>query len=322
MPLILSPPPSPAQVSSALHRGVLRPLHLWHLLSLDAPSVATLWTAFVASATAMHLPAVSLVAMFLTVWTLYGADRLLDAQPLHNQPTATGDLEHRHLFHHRHRRFFLVALGLAVATLATLIPQLAPAALHLFLVLGTFLAGYFILIHATSGARRLPKEIAVGLFFSAAIFIPTVARLPFAPTAQRHIPDLIIQLPRTTADPRLPLAGLALLFAALCCLNCLCIYAWEHPSPAAAAPHVLTAAAIRHRSLLATILLLASVLGAFTSPFPVIPFAIALSALALLLLEYQQNHLHPLTLRAAADLALTSPLLFLPHLLLARSVHH
>ena len=272
----------------------LRLLHLWHLLSLDAPTVATLWTALIAHTVSVRLPTITLPAMFLAVWVLYAADRLLDAQPLHHEPTATTDLELRHLFHHRHRRAFLIALGLATAALAGLIPQLASTVLTPFLILGTLLVGYFVLIHATSGAHRLPKELAVGLFFSAAVFIPTAARLP--PAAVRAI---------------LPLA---ILFAALCCLNCLCIYAWEHlgsPSAITAAPHPLTAIASRHRRPLAATILAASLLCALTTPFLVLAAAVALSVYALLLLDTLRLHFAPITLRAAADLALTSPALFL-----------
>ena len=294
----------PPSLERALHRHTarspqhppltaIRLLHLWHLLSLDAPTVATLWTALVAQASGLHLPALSLLAMFLMVWTLYAADRLLDAQPLHTHPTATSDLELRHLFHHRHRRSFLITLCLTTLALATLIPRLPSAALHLFLILGTLLAGYFILIHATSGAHRLPKELAVGLFFSAAIFIPTLTSLP-------------------TPQPSLALP--AILFSALCCLNCLYIYAWEHPHPAAAhatLPHPLTQIASQHRRALALILLLAAVADTLVTRSQ-IAAAIALAAIALLTLDRLRHRLSPLTLRAAADLALTTPALFLP----------
>ena len=169
-----------------------------------------------------------------------------------------------------------------------------PAALQLFLVLGTLLAGYFVLIHATSGAHRLPKEIAVGLFFSAAVFIPTVARL--SPSSR-------------------PLIPLALLFAALCCLNCLCIFAWEHSITAATEPHRLTLFASRFRRNIAAAILSASLLCAATLPHPVLAAAVCLSAIALFLLDRRHNKLSPLTLRAAADLALLTPALFLPWML-------
>ena len=45
----------------------------WHLLSLDAPTVATLWTIFVARACRVELPASFAGAMFLAVWIIYAA---------------------------------------------------------------------------------------------------------------------------------------------------------------------------------------------------------------------------------------------------------
>ena len=292
---LLKPPHQAPSFAGLRPASFLRLLHLWHLLSLDAPTVATLWTAFIARAAALRLPALSLAAMFLAVWVLYAADRLLDAQQLYRQPTAAVDLELRHLFHYRHRYVFLSALGLVTVLLAILIPQLAPAVIKPFLILGTLLAGYFVLIHATSGAHRLPKEFAVGLFFSVAVFIPTAARL--LPPALRTI------------------APLTLLFAALCCLNCVCIYSWEHPDFArpesTAAPHPLTGTASRHRRSLAAIILMASLLCAFATPLSAIAIAVALSSCALLLLDSSRLRLSALTLRVAADLALTTPALFL-----------
>lgn len=237
--------------------------------------------------------------MFLAVWLLYAGDRLLDAYPLGRHPIAAADLELRHLFHHRHRRPFLAGILLASLGLAGLLPHLAPAAIHLYLTLGSLLLGYFILIHTAAGVR-LPKEIAVGLFFSAAIFIPTVARRSSPP-----------------ADLRPTLLPLALLFAALCCLNCLCIYAWEHRSAAAAshAPHLLTRIATRRRRPLACTLILLALAVVAIPPHPFAGIAVALSSFLLLLLDLRHARISALTLRATADLSLATPLLFLPYLL-------
>jgi len=298
------------------------PLSLWHLLSLDAPTVAALWTWFLASLHHIHLPAASILSMFLAVWMLYATDRLLDArlldarildarllgarslfQPLESplcaaDPLSTAHLEHRHHFHHRHRPAFLLGILAASAALAALIPRLPTQSVHLYLILGAFIAGYFTLVHATGSAHRIPKEIAVGLFFSAGIFIPTIAR---APTL------------------RLALLPTAALIALLCSLNCLFIYRWEHPlsAPLREAPsliHPVTRAALRYLNPLALALACASAFLIFPGP---LPWAISLSALLLLVLDRYPARLHPITLRAAADLALTTPLLFLPHLLKA-----
>ena len=209
------------------------PLTLWHLLSLDAPTVAALWTWFIASANHIHLPLASILAMTIAVWMLSAADRLLDARimdtPRNVGPSTSPkiqDLEARHYFHHHHRSAFLSGMLLVSIALAILLPRLEAEVIHLYLILGGLLFGYFILIHASGSAHRLPKEIAVGLFFAAATFIPTVARRP---------------------DLRISLLPLAILFATFCSLNCLFIYAWEHSNQTHSShpPHALTSFALR-----------------------------------------------------------------------------
>ncbi len=233
--------------------------------------------------------------MFLAVWVLYAGDRLLDSQPLRRHAAFSGELQVRHLFHHRHRSAFLFGIGVASVGLSFLVPQLNPATLRLDLTLGLLLAGYFILIHAGSAGRRLPKELAVGLFFSAATFIPTVARAPAL---------------------RAPLAPLAILFAALCCLNGVCIYAWEHSS-GRSSPHPLTRIAVSHLRAIAVILTLAALTLSVLS-HQAAPLAVALSAIALLLLHRHHRSVTPTVLRASADLALLTPAALLPWLLLHR----
>ncbi|WP_433963762.1 hypothetical protein [Tunturiibacter gelidiferens] len=274
------------------------PLTRWHLLSLDAPTVAALWTSFIASVSHIHLPLASTLAMAIAVWMLYAADRLLDTRFIGT--SRKEHLEARHFFHHHHRRVFLTGVLLASAALAILLPQLEAEAIHLYLVLGGLLFGYFILIHATNSAHRLPKEIAVGLFFAAATFIPTVARRP---------------------DLRIPLLPIAILLAILCSLNCLFIYAWEHAAPTStnqthSSPptHATTRLALRNLPLLTINLIVLSVAFALLDhqvPWP-IPYAIAVSAASLLLLHHRRHHIARLTLRSLADLALTTPVLLLP----------
>jgi hypothetical protein len=262
-------------------------LCFWHLLSLDAPTVATLWTWFIARTNHIHLSASSLLAMATSVWMLYAADRLLDGQG-----TQSDVLEARHHFHYRHRKSFLVGIAVGSILLALLLPRIPIEAIKLYLVLGGLVFGYFIAIHATGSAHRLPKEIAVGICFAAAVFIPTVARQP---------------------NLRAALLVPALLFASLCSLNCLFIYEWEHPPRTARQqPHALTAAALRHLSRLASTIVAMSAGMAFLdhhhSPWPICA-AIALSALALMALHRRHKQYDALTLRASADLVLLTPAL-------------
>lgn len=276
-------------------RRITRPLTLWHLLSLDAPTVAALWTWFIARASHVRLPWAATAAMAVAVWMLYAADRLLDAQS-----SQQDTLEARHLFHHRHRSAFLAGIFAASITLALLLPRLDAQSIHLYLILGGLVFGYFILIHAARGAHRMPKEIAVGICFAAATFIPTVARRP---------------------DLRLSLIAPALLFAALCSLNCLFIYAWEHPAihPALSVnhpPHAATRLALRHlRPMTASLVFIGTALAVFEHhiPWP-IPLCCAVSAALLLVLDRSREFMQPTTLRAAADFVLLTPLAVIPFL--------
>jgi hypothetical protein len=279
------------------------PLALWHLLSLDAPTVAALWTWFIARTIHLRLPVASTLAMAVAVWMLYASDRLMDARLLDAQPIHHDTLEVRHRFHHRHRTAFLTGILIASGGLGFLLPRLEPSSIHLYLILGGLVFGYFILIHVTSSAEaqqkfahRMPKEIAVGIFFAAATFIPTVARQP--------------QL-------RLALLPPALLFATLCSLNCLFIYAWEHPTSNTLHPaHATTRVALNHLPLIATTIALAGVALALLDHHTLwpIPVATAIAAILLLALHRRHRHIQPTTLRAAADLALLTPTLLLPFL--------
>lgn len=273
----------------------------WHLLSLDAPTVATLWVIFIARSACLRLPWTEPAAMFVAVWMLYAADRLLDARSASPQR----DLEARHRFHHRHRVAFRAALLLAGPVLALLLRAAGLPTLRLDLLLGALLLAWLLLVHLwPSTAARLPKELAVGVFFPAAVFVPTVALLPALRRAL--LPD-------------------ALLLAAACSLNCLYIFAWEHPHSRGHA-HRSTLWAVQRLPQLTSVTTLAA-LGTATlslsstraerAGLPAI--ACAASAGLLLLLHRRRNEIAPLTLRAAADLCLLTPALLLPFVrLLAR----
>ena len=324
-------------------------LALWHLLSLDAPTVATLWTIFIARCSHLHLPWTEPAAMFLAVWMIYAADRLLDARLLdprrlnahpldqmsdvhpldahHSVP----DLEARHRFHHRYRTAFVSVLLLGSVAHAALLHRLDPRSLHLYTLLATLLAAWMLFIHAhppaSGDARRLPKEIAVGLFFPAAVFIPTIART--APTpATIHVLGWLANWIRPTLLPS------AVLFACICALNCLCLYAWEHPTrrtedsgpqslvspyePNAARPqaHWTTRWATARLTYLALFILAASTIASVSRALPIALPALAcsLSTAGLFALNLYRRRLSPINLRAIADLVLLTPLLFLPFL--------
>jgi hypothetical protein len=267
----------------------------WHLLSLDAPTVAAVWTVFIARCAGLVLPWESPAAMFAAVWMLYAADRLLDARPLADGP-APLELEARHRFHHLHRKGFMGGIVAAAVVLAILLPRMDTAALHLYCLLAALLAAWLLLIHILpahgADAHRLPKELAVGVCFPAAVFIPTVARV---------------------ASPVHVLLPSAIFLGLICTLNCLFIYAWEHPDLRSASWTTRWAAQrlMPITAIVAAAAIVAAWLGPFhsmTSPLRPIALACAISAALLGLLHLRRAKLNPVNLRAAADLSLLTPL--------------
>jgi len=227
--------------------------------------------------------------MFLAVWLLYAADRLMDTM---RGPEDLEELEARHRFHRDHRHAFKVAMGAAVIVLVPLMVAIPAALLHLYAALGVLLVAWFALIHLLPGPSlcRLPKELIPGPFFAVAVFIPCLGQLTF----------------------RLALA--ALFLALLCVLNCLSIFAWEHTGESVAA-HPATRTGVR----ILTPLALACIAGPpallpFASELAPIWIAIAGSAALLLRLDRAGARLDRTTLRATADLVLLTPLAIAPFL--------
>ena len=263
---------------------------MWHLLSLDAPTVAAVWTIFIARCAGLALPWESPADMFAAVWMLYAADRLLDARPLPDG-SAPGELEARHRFHQQHRKGFVVGIVAAALALAALLPRMNAESLRLYCLLAALLAAWLLLIHILpvhgADAHRLPKELAVGVCFPAAVFIPSVAR---------------IEAPVHTLLPS------AIFLGAVCTLNCLFIYAWEHPNLRRASSTTRWAA---QRLLpLTAAVTAAAIVAAWLGRGPLRPIAAAcaLSAALLGILNLRRATMNPVNLRAAADLSLLTPL--------------
>jgi len=278
-------------------------LGLWHLLSLDAPTVATLWTVFLAHCAGLRLPWESPAAMFAAVWMLYAADRLLDVRPLPDG-SVPAELEARHRFHHKHRKGFLYGIVAAALLLAGLLPRMDAAALHLYCLLAALLAAWLLLVHLLpvhgADAHRLPKELAVGVCFPAAVFIPTVAR---------------------TASPVPALLPSAIFLGVVCTLNCLFIYAWEHPDLRnASAP---TRWAAQQLNALTAAAFAAAAVAAWLGHGVLRPVAAActVSAMLLGLLHTRRAKMNAVNLRAAADFSLLTPIPGYPIFLLARLLH-
>ncbi|MGC1784400.1 MAG: hypothetical protein WA708_17890 [Acidobacteriaceae bacterium] len=306
-------PPVAPERAGAEWRGVRSPWIWWHLLSLDAPTVAVVWCWFFAAVFGVSLPWVALPTLALGTWCVYVADRLLDGW----RSADTIALRDRHWFYLRHRKLFVIAWTIAAVPLAWLIFFRVSQAIRVDdVVLCLIGVAYFLLIHgqpSTSGwvssvSKWLTKELAVGFLFPIATAIPTWTRL-----TARH--DW--------------LAAAVVTFGAVCWLNCVAIQTWEDEDASQEVIHTIlsggprcrTAPAFgmteflgRHLSAFAAIVAALGVALAFATAhdrlWPLFA-SVALSGVLFLLLIRNRQRFSTLVMRIAADAALLTPLLFL-----------
>jgi hypothetical protein len=268
-----------------------RSLRLWHLASLDAPSVAVVWSLAFAQTANVHLPAWCPLLLALATWSVYIGDRLLDA----HSAIRAGDiacLRERHYFHW-HYRHALAPLAIVAAVAAGIIMlALMPfAILERDSALAFAASVYFSGVHLSRGhsTRRLrivSKEFLVGFLFTAGCALPTVCRLGEM---------------RTFTEKRWPVVIGMAFFALLAWLNCHAIERWEsgglshisRKTGAIAIAGVFFAIMLHHAAFAVSALLVAG----------------SSAALLLWLLDYFRNRMTALTLRMAADLVLLTPIL-------------
>ena len=247
---------------------------LWpNLLSLDAPVVALLWQVLFVRCLHARLETLPAVLLALAVWLIYAADRMLDAW-------RGRDRQPRHEFYRRHWRAVLPVWCAVLAAGAWLAgTQLSAAMLAPGAALGSGAVAYLAAVHLAPGLwnRAGRKEAAVAVLFALGA---SLAAWPEVETAS----DILS----------------ILLFAGLCWMNCAAIEDWEHgrelrTSIVAAAALVALAAALllrEHR--------------------PILGAAETAAALGLMLLDRIRPRVSPEALRVLADVALLSPIVFLP----------
>jgi hypothetical protein len=247
---------------------------LWpNLLSLDAPLVALVWQVLFARCFHVGVPMLPAVLLVLAVWLIYAADRAFDAWTM----TA---VRPRHEFYRRNWRAVLPLWAVVFAATGWLAwTRLAPA----MFIRGTVLLGgvalYFAAVHLLPARMRTvwPKEAAVAVLFALGATVAAWANV--------HSVDDLLSI---------------VLFSCLCWINCVAIEQWERRDnsrwPIGAAAICVAAAAIillhQHRPILG---------GAETA-----------SAIVFVVLDRGRNRLSADALRVMADVALLTPILFLP----------
>lgn len=268
-----------------MHRAdAVTPVWLWaNILSLDAPLIAVTWQAFLAQCYAVPLRPAGRVALFLAVWAIYIADRLLDAR----HPATTAEAA-RHRFYRKHRRFATVLLGALVAvTLTIALLWLRPAVLHNGLVPLAAVVVYLAALNL-GGARQVAKELVVAFVFTTGTFLVAWTNDPVSP---------------------LTLLAPAAAFFLLCLANLAAIEKWEWAELRLGAepPHVTTRALVRTARVWVPLLAVATL---FRSSNPWY-LAIGSSATLTGVLLFVGGRLRIEARRVLVDAVLLTPLLFL-----------
>lgn len=299
--------------------GKRSPWAWWHLLSLDAPTVAVVWCWFFGRVLDVRFSWTTLPTLALGTWSVYVADRLLDGW----RSTDTAALRDRHWFYLRHRKLFILIWAVAAVPLAYLIFFRVEAAVRIDDILLCLIGvTYFLLIHSpirtrtSQGEARLfprwlPKEMAVGFLFAVATAVPAWARW-------------------TSATPhvgRVLMIAAVFTFGAACWLNCVAIQTWEDAEAAQEIVHTIlsgsehpeTRPAALTGFLGAHLTAFACAVGAVGivlaiaaagTPVSLLFAAAALSAALFVALVRYSDRLGALPLRIAADAALLTPLMF------------
>jgi hypothetical protein len=292
----LNPPAAEAFARRAAWSGPAA-LKYWHLTSLDAPTVAAAWACAFAWAARVRVPPPMIALLTLVVWSIYVVDRLLDARA---GRVAAGrqNLQVRHWFHWRHRRFFTLLAGIAASVAGWMIlSRVHAAALRRDSLIGLATLAYFSGVHGgrrprwmgrLGVARLVSRELVVAMIFSAGCILPL---LPSAETGVLRVCRLLA----------LPAAG----FAAVAWLNLKAISSWEGSG--------------REGAVWRIALRLAIVCGgcgfALAGPEPRLALVLAMAAASSLLLAWLDGaryRMDAVTLRAAADLVLLTPLVLVP----------
>jgi hypothetical protein len=258
---------------------------LWpNLLSLDAPVVAVLWQALFARCFHASVNALAAALLVLAVWLIYAADRAFDAW------SQNGGMP-RHEFYRRHWRAVLpvwtAVLAIAGWLAWTRLPSLV---FKEGLVLLAAVALYFAAVHLAPATLRggWPKEAAVAVLFA----------LGASLAAWNHL--------RSAED-----ALSILLFCCLCWINCAAIEHWESSATLERFVRGERSATSWPIGIAAICVGLAAIV-LLHQHRPVLSGAEAASALGFVLLDRGRSRFTLDALRVLADVALLSPILFLP----------
>jgi hypothetical protein len=262
-----------------------------NLVCLDAPTVAIVWLLLFARTFGVAASIWNCVALFLTAWLIYLADRFGDSLAL----TPEMPISLRQRFCIRHRGFWLIAIAaIGIADALVVSTHLDLRTLKTGAEIGAVAIVYLILNHRWSHSWQIAplKEAVIGLLFAVGTIASVSPRLPALDT-RFLVPSLF--------------------FAVLCTLNCISIAVWERPLDAAQRRGSISTAfpGTARFVLPALVVLAAMALAIFGLHAFRLYVCVAMSALLLAGLHIFRCHLQPDVCTALADIVLLSPIVVL-----------
>lgn len=133
-----------------------------NLLSLDVAIGAIITALFFSKQLLAPVRVYGIVALGLTVWVIYTADRLMDVRYL-TEPASS----ERHRFHQKHHKPLCVAIVIIVLIVCALMIFIRPSVLIGGLILAPVITIYLLV------QRMLPvKEFTVALLYTLGVFLP------------------------------------------------------------------------------------------------------------------------------------------------------
>ena len=286
--------PPPDSGTDTVHSS--SPLLWLTVLSLDAPAVAVLWQLLFARSFHVRLSASIPILLALVVWLIYVADRGLDVL----KAPAKGAEAARHIFYRRHLWAFLVpfcAVFLLAAWMS--LTQLDARTFRDGIIILLAVGVYLLAVHFLSPEREwLPKEMLVGVLFALGTCFPVWERMTQGVTSSFPAPYLLC--------------------TALCWMNCAAIEyeEWKRLRHRQfGSPHPWTIWMGQHFILLsfiaAAIALCLIAFGIGRSIWQLLASEM-LSALAFAWIQRKDKSLSIDQFRVLVDLALFTPIFFLP----------
>ncbi len=258
-------------------------------LSLDAPIVAIAWQSLFLKVFGSSFTVWQFACLFLTVWLIYSADRLLDSKRLDLTQAHTL----RHAFYARHHKAMLIIwIFLLLLTAVISFSFLNPTVILIGLFALALCLLYGLAVHRFTRFIRFSKELQVGFLFAIGCSLVAWSQS------------------LNSGFSLLPLLSATVAFACLCTFNCLLIALAEQNLDKLQNQLSFATQAVLSQRYLSLLLFgfvgLSLGLGLWLqSSFYL---AILLAAFGLWLLSVNMHHLDSELLRVLADVVLLSPL--------------